>query len=84
MEMPEIWDRVWYVLAGGGFAPALVTRVHDENTVNLTVFGDPSDGPEFATGSTSKTQVRRYVKKPEDEYPTVGMWFKPVGQFAPR
>ncbi len=83
MEMPNIADRVWYVLPSKRFTAAIIIRVHNETTVDLVVFADASEGNEYATGTAVKYRVPLYVKQPGDEYPSSNTWFVPQGQFLP-
>lgn len=86
MNAPNIGEIVWYVMPSQRFAPAIVVRVHDQDTLNVVVFGDADDGTAFASGATPKTRVRRWQRQdPNDpnEYPTAGMWFAPIGPSAP-
>lgn len=75
--MPNIGDRVWYVLPSKRFTAAVIIRVRDESTADLVVFADTSDGSEYATGTAVRRFVKRYVKQPGDEYPASGTWFIP-------
>ncbi len=84
MEVPNMGEIVWYVLPSGRFTPAIVVRADSLDSVSLTVFGDTQDGPEFACGCVSRARVQHWEPRQEDEYPIVGTWFRPVGQFALR
>jgi uncharacterized protein (DUF2141 family) len=76
--VPHIGQQVMYVLWSGRFAPAIITRVNGDDSVNLTVFGDPSDGGEFKTGAASRMNVPQWDSQKDGGYPETGMWFRPT------
>ena len=82
-ELPNVGDRVWYMLPSQRFTAAIVIRAHGENSVDLVVFADPSEGGEYATDTAPKMHVSRYMKKEGDVYPTRGTWFVPAGMGVP-
>ena len=88
MDRINLGDRVFYAVGVAKVRPAIVIQGSHEpidGTLDLVVFGDPSDGPEFASGTAVKLHVPKRVEQPAGENTVLvpGTWLLPSEQWKP-